>query len=376
MIISQIRTTLQLLDNTTLKTSYGANVTKREHIFVAVQAENGATGFGEGSPLPHFSGERAREMLRVVEDVFAPQLIGLDPFNIERAVHTLEKTLPHHHASKAALINALFDLQGKLIRRPAHTFLGGLYRDRIPVAGAVGIEDEVQVLERVRTLWEQGIKTVKFKVGRELERDIRIIHRLRECFPADLEIRADANAGFTFSEAKRFLRAVEACRLQYFEQPLRAHDLSGLARLRELGTPIAVDESLFGLEDALVLVRAEAADVFIIKLIKLGGLHQARKVVAVAEAAGVSCVVVSPYETSLGAAANLHLAAGSIAFPYAAELGTGVSTVQLDGSDTLDFEMGDVAVPTKPGVGIELPSHLFLSNDQRHDRTTQRQEHA
>ncbi|WP_173089077.1 mandelate racemase/muconate lactonizing enzyme family protein [Devosia sp. 1635] len=359
MTIHSVEVRLSNLANETLKTSYGSNVTQRQHIFVAITAEDGTTGYGEGSPLPHFSGERASEMQTLVREVFAPVLIGLDPFDVERAHQALERALPQHHASKAALINAIHDLQGRLTGLPAYAFLGGKVTNRIALGGAVGIEEETTVRDRVTKLWQQGIRTVKFKIGADIERDIRTIKMLRERFPAELEIRADANAGFGFSEAQRFLRAVADCRLQYLEQPLAPHDWKGLARLREFGTPIAADESLFGLQDALGLVAAEAVDVFIVKLIKLGGLHQARKVVGIAEAAGIACVAVSPYETALGAAANLHLAASSSAFPFAAELGVGISSVRLEGSGTIEVESGFATVPERPGLGIDLPRSLF-----------------
>jgi len=359
MSIISVNVAIAELANETLKTSYGSNVTRRRHIFVAVKAADGTTGYGEGSPLPHFSGERAQEMKAVIEDVFGPVLVGLDPFETERAQLALEKALPHHHASKAALMNALLDLQGKLVGRPAVALMGGPLKNQIPIAGAVGIESRDVVVARVRDLWERGIRTFKFKIGADVHRDVDVIRMLRGEFPAELEIRADANAGFTFPEAQQFLRAVADCRLQYLEQPLKPHDRKGMARLREYGTRIAADESLFGLEDAFELAAERAVDVFIIKLIKLGGLHQARKVVGVAEAAHIACVAVSPYETALGVAANLHLAAASTAFPFAAELGVGVSSVKLDGSEDITVENGLALLPTTVGLGIGVPDSLF-----------------
>ncbi|MDB5622026.1 MAG: L-Ala-D/L-Glu epimerase, partial [Devosia sp.] len=325
MTIRSVDVRVVKLDNQTLATSYGANVTQREHVFVSITNEDGTTGYGEGSPLPHFSGERAREMRVVIEEVLGPVLVGLDPFDTEQAQQALDHGFPHHSASKAALISALFDLQGKLAGLPVHALLAGKLKDSVQVGGAVGITDDAAVLARVDELWQRGIRTVKFKIGADVNRDIAVIRLLRERLPPELEIRADANAGFSFSQAQRFIGAVGDCRLQYLEQPLAPHDWKGLRRLRGEGTPIAVDESLFGLHDAFGLLAEDAADVFIIKLIKVGGLHQARKIVGLAEAAGISCVVVSPYETSLGVAANLHLAAGSTAFSLAAELGVGVS---------------------------------------------------
>lgn len=355
MTIRAVGVALVQLDNQTLTTSYGAKVTRREHIFVSIENEDGTVGYGEGSPLPHFSGERAREMRQLVEEVFAPALIGLYTFDVERAQQALDRVLPHHHATKAALISALFDLQGKLTGLPVHALLGGKLQTRIPIGGAVGIEAEADVLTRVQGLWDQGIHTFKIKIGADVKRDIGVIRLLRERLPDSLEIRADANAGFSFSQAQRFLHEIADCRLQYLEQPLPAGDWNGLARLRGQGTPIAADESLFGLQDAFGLLAAEAVDVFIIKLIKLGGLHQARKVVGMAEAAGISCVVVSPYETALGVAANLHLAAGSSAFGFAAELGVGVSTVRYPGSSEVVIDQGHAIVPTGPGLGISFP---------------------
>lgn len=360
MPIRSVRARKVLLDNTTLRTSYGSNVTQREHIFVAVQAEDGTEGVGEGSPLPHFSGERAQEMLSVIDEVLAPALLGCDPFDLERVVLALDRALPHHHASKAALVNALVDLQGKLVDRPAYQLLGGKLTDHIPVAGAVGIEEPKRVVSQVQSLVDRGVRTFKLKVGAEVERDVRVISALRDEFGMDIELRADANAGFTQTSALRFIQGVADSRLQYLEQPLPPHDLHGLAQLRSRSTvPIAVDESLFGVKDALNIIRNDAADVFIIKLIKLGGLHNARKVVAIAEAAGIACVAVSPYETALGVSANVHLAAGSKAFPYAAELGVGVSEVQLAGASELEYRDGAVLVPSAPGLGVQLPTGFF-----------------
>lgn len=360
MLLREIRVTTALLDNTTLRTSYGANVTRREHLFVSVRADDGQQGIGEGSPLPHFSGERASEMLAVIRDVLAPPLLGRDPFDLEGAWRALERAIPRHHASKAALVSALIDLQGRICGLAAHQLLGGKLKDRLPLAGAVGIEAPEQVVQKVHQLIGQGIRTVKLKVGADLARDLRVLHELREVFGMDIELRADANAGFTFPEAHRFLRDVEGLHLQYLEQPLPPRDLAGLAELRRLGTtPIAVDESLFGLDDALAILRHGAADVFIIKLIKLGGLHEARKVVALAEAARMRCVVVSPYETTVGVAANIHLAVASSTFPYASELGVGVSQVRLPGVGELLYANGEVRVPTAPGLGVEIPPDLF-----------------
>jgi muconate cycloisomerase len=183
---------------------------------------------------------------------------------------------------------------------------------------------------------------------------------VRDAHGDTVAIRADANAGFSRADAARFARAVADLDLQYFEQPLAPHDLDGLAALRERGlVPIAVDESLFSLADAVEIARRAAADVFIVKLIKLGGLLGARMVAAIAEAAGIRCTAVSPYESALGSAANVHLAAALPPFTLASELGVGISQVTLPGGTDLPCVRGSIEVPMAGGVGIDLEDGFF-----------------
>ncbi len=77
MLIRAVRAGVVELENRTLQTAYKSQVTRRQHLFVEVETDDGTRGIGEGSPLPHFSGERAVEMRSVVEEVFGPVLVGL-----------------------------------------------------------------------------------------------------------------------------------------------------------------------------------------------------------------------------------------------------------------------------------------------------------
>ena len=360
MTILAVRTSIVRLANRTLKTSYGDNVTERDHVFVAVDGDDGLTGFGEGSPLPHFSGERASEMAPVIDSVLAPAVVGADPLDLEWIDRAMARAITRHHAAKAAVLNAVHDLAARRARVPAGALVGGVVQDAVPLAGAVGIEDDETIMQKVAGLREAGIGTVKVKIGADLDRDVRIVRALRAEFPK-LEIRADANSNMRFADAVRFLRAIEDCRLQYLEQPLPGHDHEGLAALRGRGTPIAADESLFGVADALRL--AGRVDVLVIKLIKLGGLLPARKAVSIAEAAGMTCTAVSPYESALGVAANLHLAASSSAFSAAAELGTSAVATPFHGAEALTVSNGYMSVPRTPGWGVDLPDTLFAGGE-------------
>lgn len=356
MLIRAIRAGVVELENRTLQTAYKSQVTHRQHLFVEVETEDGIRGIGEGSPLPHFSGERAVEMRSIVDGVFGPALAGVSALDADAVQRKLDQAMPHHGASKAALTSAVFDAVGKRLGVPLATLFGGAAGGSVPTVGAIGIEPVEVVVRRAEELVAAGHRSLKLKVGGDVRRDVATVLAVRAAVGDAVAIRADANAGYDRPSARRFARGVADVDLEYFEQPLPAHDLDGLAQLRAAGfAPIAVDESLFGLADALEIVRRGAADVFVIKLIKLGGLHVARKVVALAEAAGLSCTAVSPYETDVGVAANLHLTATSAAFRHACEVGAGVSACHHPAVAALPFDAGAMSVPTAPGLGVGTP---------------------
>lgn len=365
--IARVTTRVLPVRNTALSTAYQSPETQaqwRSHLFVRVETEDGNTGVAEGSPLPHFSGEDAQGMARVINGRLAPALIGRDLFATEDNQQALGRVSAGHHASKAALINALLDAQGRRLGLPVARLLGGRSGSSVAQAGAVGLVDPEAAFASLRRFHDAGIRTFKLKIGRDVRRDTRLVAAVRAEFGTDVHIRVDANGGYSRADARRFLLQSEPHDLQYVEQPLPAADLHGLAELRRLGAaPIAVDESLTGLHEAVAVIRSDAADVFIIKLIKHGGFHNARKLVALAEAAGISCVPVSPYETALGASATLQLAAVSPAFPWAAEVGAGPLQIDLDGITPLQFHAGRVSVPDGPGLGMEVPTALFANVD-------------
>ena len=113
---------------------------------------------------------------------------------------------------------------------------------------------------------------------------------------------------------------------------------------------------MYGPHEAMELIRRQAVDVFVIKLIKAQGLFRGRQVLAIAEAAGIQCTLVSPYETSIGAAANLHLAAAAPNVPFACEVGV---DLEGDPGSGLPSEGSDTLVPSVPGLGVELRQPIF-----------------
>jgi L-alanine-DL-glutamate epimerase-like enolase superfamily enzyme len=358
MRIAQVRWRIVNLRTKTLATSYGAGVTERKHVLVRLELEDGHTGFGEASPLPHFTGEFGETIGWIIEHELAPALLGLPVCDLETIQSALDGAVPRHSTAKAALVMAACDAFGKMVGLPVCRLLGGRLVERLAVAGAVGIEAPEETAREARRFVEAGARTIKLKIGRDPTRDVQAMAAVREAVGPAVAIRVDANQGYRPKEAVQVIRALAPYGIQYMEQPVAAPDLDGLTFVRgAVDLPIAVDESLYGPEEALELIKRQAADVFVVKLVKAGGLYRGRQILQLAATARIPCVLVSPYESTLGAAANVHVAASAPNVPWAIEIG--INDIPDDPAAGLVYEEGLVRVPEAPGLGVTVADRLF-----------------
>jgi o-succinylbenzoate synthase len=161
-----------------------------------------------------------------------------------------------------------------------------------------------------------GCTTAKVKVG--TDGDVARVEAVRDALGPHGHLRVDANAAWDFDEAQRAIRELARFDLEYVEQPVA--DLADMARLRRrIDVPLAADESVRTADDPTRIAGIGAADVVVLKVQPLGGVHNA---LAVAQAAGLPVVVSSAVETSVGIAAGVAFAAALPELPYACGLGT------------------------------------------------------
>ena len=204
-------------------------------------------------------------------------------------------------------------------------------RASVPVNVTVPAVSPARAHELVRA--SRGCLTAKVKVaepGEDLGAEQARLEAVREALGPEGKIRIDANGAWTLGEALARLPALDraAGGLEYVEQPCR--EVADLAKLRRSqNVRVAADESIRRAEDPLVVVRAEAADVVVMKVQPLGGVRPA---LALAERLGLPVVVSSAIETSVGIAAGLALAAALPELPFAC----GLATVQLLEHDVVD----------------------------------------
>ncbi len=330
---------------------------------VSVETDAGLIGYGEACPAYEFTGDTLWTVQDVIGEYLGPSVIGKDPFDIEAIVRCWERELftVGNEAARAGLEMALWDLQGKAVGRPLRDLLGGRSRNGLTevIAWGWGLPDELAAKTReARTL---GITVFKVKAGDTPESDEQRVAAVREAAGPDARITVDANQGWRDAKtAVAAIRRLEPYRIEFAEQPVRMGDLEASRFVRaRVDVPIALDESVRGPSEALAAVKAGACDIIVVKLMKTGGILNALKVNAIAEAAGVAVMVGNMGESSVGLAAHLHLYEAlanathgdadppwrfeglrrDIAHGLRAELRAGVSTVVL---------------PDAPGLGVSL----------------------
>ena len=334
------------------RTRYG-QTDKVEHVVVKVETDEGLFGIGEAAPLVDFTGETPQIVEAFIQTVLSHLLVGNSPEDLEDLHQRMER-IPGNTSAKAAVDMALYDLAAKSINRPLYMLLGGRFREQVEVAEAVGIGSPREMADQAVKLVELGFRTIKIKVGGHLLEDVERVRSTRDAVGANVNIRVDANGSFSFGEALRFIHRIERYEPQYVEQPLRPDLIAEMAMLRKkISIPLAADESMHNPSDALRIISTGAADVLAVKLVKCGGIHNAKKILTLAEVAQIPCVMISPFEIGIGLAANLHLAYSSKIVESACELAIG--TLYDDPfTKGLHIDYPYMSLPNSPGLGVSL----------------------
>jgi muconate cycloisomerase len=278
-------------------------------LLVKVHTDEGVTGLGEVSCTPGWSGEDQVTAAHFIKHFFAPLLVGRNPLDLEVLTRDIQRKIAHNEFTKAALEMALWDILGKAAGLPVYRLLGGPVREYAATKFSVSGVEPAKAAEIAAWAVENGFRKMKVKVGTDPEEDVRRVMAVREAIGPDIKLGVDANGGWSFSCAVQTIRRLYEADIYFVEQPVPALDMAWMAGVRrQTHLPIVADESLYTLQDAMALARSEAADVFSLYIGKGGGIGPARKIAAVAEAAGLVCTVGSNLELGIASAAMIHLA--------------------------------------------------------------------
>jgi muconate cycloisomerase len=339
----------------------GETVAQAENVFVRIESDAGAIGWGEAAAAPTMTGETIASMIAAIE-LMTPKLLARAADDFAGASAAMDAQLFGNNGAKAAIDMALHDLVGRATGRPVHALFGVKARSRMPVLAVIGSQDAAADLREAQARWNAGYRAFKIKVGlgapeADAVRTMVLCRALKgqaqngePCL-----VSADANQGFSVAGALAFVRGIGDCGLDFFEQPVSAHDLDGMSRIAAAtAVPIGADEGIHSLDDIARHHERKAARGVSLKAIKLGGLSKlfaaSRFCAERGMAINISC---KTGETSLASAAAAHVAAVAPAIAWGLTV-TNSGLAEDVTAAPLAITNGHVEVPERPGLGIDV----------------------
>ncbi|MFC1583047.1 mandelate racemase/muconate lactonizing enzyme family protein [Candidatus Neomarinimicrobiota bacterium] len=321
------------------------------NVFLRLETDTGIVGWGCAAPDLAVTGETGDSVLTNYHDTLAPVLQGCDPCQYVRINDELMERITGNPSALAMVDMALHDIVAKAAEIPLYKLLGG-FRDSIPTSVTIGILPVDQTVEKALDLTGQGFRILKIKGGAVVTEDIEKVSKVREAVGGEIEIRFDANQGYSVEEALKFIRSTETAGIAFLEQPTDKTDDELMKQVcQQAPIPIMADESLTTLKDMYRLSAGGYTDLINIKLMKVGGITEALRINSVATTGGIEAMVGCMDESALGISAGLHFALSQRNIIYA-DLDGHLDLVDDPFPGALRLEKGVLYPLDKPGLGI------------------------
>ena len=354
MKISQIRAWKENVELTRPYSIAYRRIDHVENVFLYLELENGTACIGAGSPAEFVTGETVSDSIGALNDYAEELLLGQDVRHFRALIRQAERLMPAARAARAAVDIALHDAFAQYLGIPLVNFLGRAHH-RLPTSITIGIQALDDTLREAAEFVQAGFRVIKLKTGKSVEADIETVARLRETVGPDIGIRVDANQGYSVADLRRFAAATQACRIEFFEQPLPPGHLESMLTLPEsLRRRCAADEDLHSPADAVNMAATpQPYGIFNIKLMKCGGVRAAGQIAGIAEKTGLHLMWGCNDESIVSITAALHAALASPATRY----------LDLDGSfdlarDVVDggfiLKDGFLYTSAEPGLGLRI----------------------
>jgi L-alanine-DL-glutamate epimerase-like enolase superfamily enzyme len=332
---------------------------------VKLETDEGLIGWGEGTPWGHTYVPAHGPGIRAGIETMAPFLLGINPQKVLEVERAMDLSLPGHLYAKSPIDMACWDIAGQAAELPIADLMGGGSRTPAPIASSVGaktVEETREVLARYR---DRGYWVHSVKVGGDVDQNIERIQDVETHRPTKERILYDANRGFTRQQALRVMQATEQWKVM-FEQPCET--LDDIAAIRPLhSAPVSVDECLVTLQDATRVARDGIAEVFGIKLNRVGGLTKASRIRDIALTHGIDIFVMATGGSVLADTEALHLAA---TIPDDNMLGVwacqDMITAEIADGAGPRATKGHLHLPEQPGLGVH-PQESTLTKVARYE---------
>lgn len=334
------------------ETSFG-RTTERRMLLVRVTDKHGAEGWGEctAGEGPFYCEEWTETAWATIRTFLAPMIVGKD---IESAADTWElmSAVRGNRMAKAAIETACWDLEARALGEPLWKYLGGVHGE-ISSGVSIGIQNTPEaLLEKIGKELAAGYQRIKIKIKPGW--DLTIVAQVREKFP-EIRLLVDANSAYTLADAALF-KEMDQYNLMMIEQPLAHDDIFDHAELqKQIATPICLDESIHSSEDAKHAIALGSCRVINLKLGRVGGHAQAKKIEQVCRQNNIPVWCGGMLESGIGRAHNIAMAT--------LEGFTLPGDVSASGrywhEDIIDPPViitpgGTIVAPEKPGLGFDI----------------------
>jgi O-succinylbenzoate synthase len=328
-------------------------IAEKDAILVELTTGSGIVGWGEASPMAggFYSADTPESAWKALTNSLIPTALSADEIDVER-FYELMRALPGDAFAKAGIEGALWDAYANTRGLGLGELLGGVARP-IPSGVAIGIYDQLaDLLERVERYTTLGYRRVKIKI--EPGWDIEPVAAVRARFPT-VSLMVDANAAYSIADAEVF-RELDAYGLMMIEQPFARDAYVDAGELQgQLRTPLCADESAESIDALASLIENKAARIINIKVQRVGGLSEARLMLAGARAAGLECWVGTMPELGVASGQGLHLAAlDGFTYPTDIEASARWYVDDLIAPHIEIDAHGYIQIPAGPGTGYRV----------------------
>ena len=340
-------------------------------MLVKIHCSDGVVGFGEGTTIGGlaYGGESPESMKLAVDTYFRPVMLGQDATRVQALMARIGRMIKENRFAKCAVETALLDAQGKRLGLPVSELLGGRRRDRLAVAWTLASGDTARDIAEAQTMLDlRRHRIFKLKIGaRPLRDDIAHVAAIKRALGERGAVRVDVNMAWSEIEAAHGMAALADAGCELVEQPVAS--AAALARLvRRFPIALMADESLHGPESAFELAKASGADVFAVKIEQSGGLFNAQRVAAIADAAGIGLYGGTMLEGAFGTVASAQVFSTFANLQWGTELFGPLLLTEEILQTPLDYSEFELTIPDGPGLGIDLDEErvaFFLRDGPR-----------
>lgn len=319
---------------------------------VEIETDAGLTGAGEVCPLGPFYLPAFGAGARAGIGELAPQLLGLDPTEIDSINRVMDSALLGHPYVKSAIDMACWDLLGQRAQLPVCHLLGGRFGEQVALYRAISQESPQEMAGKIGQYREQGYTKFQLKVGGLADEDIERVLAARDVLRRGEVLIADANTGWLMHDAARVVDALAGVDV-YIEQPCKTYEECLTIRKRT-AKPFVLDENIDGLNTLLRAHADGAMDVINLKISKVGGLTKARQIRDLCVSLGIAMTIEDSWGGDVITAAIAHLAHSTperLRFS-ATDFNSYVTVSTASGAP--QRVNGMMSASTAPGLGVTL----------------------